>query len=62
MLRMECLNYGFSGNGKGHIEIAEALSEIKDVKMFVLDYEANATFDRLKNTLDKKYPDIIYEK
>jgi len=65
MLSMECLNYGFSGNGKGHIEIAEALSEIKDVKMFVLDYEANATFDRLKNTLDNfvkclrgKYPEV----
>ena len=52
MLGIECLNYGFSGNGKGHIEIAEALSKIKDVKMFVLDYEANATFDRLKATLD----------
>ena len=65
MLGIECLNYGFSGNGKGHIEIAEALSEIKNVKMFVLDYEANATFDRLKATLDnfvkclrKKYPTV----
>ena len=63
MLGIECLNYGFSGNGKGHIEIAEALSDIKNVKMFVLDYEANATFDRLKGTLDNfvkclrsKYP------
>ena len=62
-LGTECLNYGFSGNGKGHIEIAEALSSIKNVKMFVLDYEANATFDRLKATLDNfvnclrnKYP------
>lgn len=53
MLGTECLNYGFSGNGKGHIEIAQALSEIKNVEMFVLDYEANATFDRLKATLDK---------
>lgn len=65
MLGTECLNYGFSGNGKGHIEIAEALSEIKKVKMFVLDYEANATFDRLKATLDnfvkclrEKYPTV----
>ena len=65
MLGVECLNYGFSGNGKGHIEIAEALSEIKNVSMFVLDYEANATFDRLKATLDnfvkcirKEYPTV----
>ena len=63
MLGIECLNYGFSGNGKGHIEIAQALSEIENVGMFVLDYEANATFDRLKATLDNfvkclrsKYP------
>ncbi len=63
MLNTECLNYGFSGNGKGHIEIAEALSEIENVEMFILDYEANATFDRLKATLDNfvkclrsKYP------
>lgn len=63
MLGIECLNYGFSGNGKGHIEIAQALSKIKNVRMFVLDYEANATFDRLKATLDnfvkclrKEYP------
>lgn len=65
MLGVECLNYGFSGNGKGHIEIAEALSKIEDVKMFVLDYEANVTFDRLKATLDnfvkclrKQYPNV----
>ncbi len=65
MLGIECLNYGFTGNGKGHIEIAEALSGIKNVKMFVLDYEANATFDRLKATLDnfvkclrKAYPKV----
>ena len=64
-LGMECLNYGFSGNGKGHIEIAEALANIDNVSMFVLDYEANATFDRLKNTLDpfvnmirSKYPTV----
>ena len=38
-------------------------NEIKNVEMFVLDYEANATFDRLKATLDnfvkclrKEYP------
>lgn len=65
MLGIECLNYGFSGNGKGHIEIAETLSEIKNVKMFVLDYEANVTFDRLKATLNnfvkalrKTYPTV----
>ena len=35
MLGIECLNYGFSGNGKGHIEIAQALSGIENVRSFV---------------------------
>ena len=64
-LERECLNYGFSGNGKGHIEIAEILSSIKDVELFVLDYQANVTYDRLTVTLDpfvkmirSKYPNV----
>ena len=51
-LGYECLNFGFSGNGKGHIEVARILSKIENVKMFVLDYEANVDFTRLKATLE----------
>lgn len=51
-LGIEILNFGFSGNGKGHQEIAEILADIKDVKAYVLNYEANVVFDRLKATLD----------
>lgn len=49
----EFLNYGFSGNGRGQKEVAELLASIDDVKMYILDYEANATLDMLKNTLDE---------
>ncbi|MBR2891462.1 MAG: SGNH/GDSL hydrolase family protein [Bacilli bacterium] len=48
----EVLNFGFSGNGRGQKEIAELLSSIDNVKMFILDYEANATLPMLKDTLD----------
>jgi hypothetical protein len=64
-LGYECLNFGFSGNGKGHIEVAQILSTIENVKMFILDYEANVEFTRLKSTLKpfvaelrKKYPTV----
>lgn len=50
-LGYECLNFGFSGNGKGQIEVAEILSKIENVKMFVLNYEANVYFDQLKQTV-----------
>lgn len=59
------MNFGFSGNGKGHIEVAQILSTIENVKMFILDYEANVEFTRLKSTLKpfvaelrKKYPTV----
>lgn len=48
----EVLNFGFSGNGRGQVEIAEILGSIENVKMFILDYEANATLPMLKDTLD----------
>lgn len=61
----EFLNFGFSGNGRGQKEVAEILSSIKDVSMFILDYEANATLPMLKDTLDnfinvirKKHPTV----
>lgn len=48
----EFLNFGFSGNGRGQPEVAELLSSIENVSMFILDYEANATLTMLQNTLD----------
>ncbi len=61
----EVLNFGFSGNGRGQKEVAEILASIDDVKMYILDYEANATLPMLKDTLDnfinilrEKYPNV----
>ena len=37
----EFLNFGFSGNAFGEIELAKILKSIDDVSLFILDYEAN---------------------
>ena len=60
-MNYEILNFGFSGNGRGQKEVAEILASIKDVKMFILDYEANATLPMLQDTLDN-FINIIREK
>ncbi len=64
-LGYECLNYGFSGNGKGHPEIAEIIASIHQVKAYVINYEANVNFEDLKRTLPgfidrirKRYIDV----
>jgi lysophospholipase L1-like esterase len=41
-LNIECVNLGFSGNGRGEPEVAEAIAQIANPACFVLDYEANA--------------------
>jgi len=46
------INLGFSANGKGDPEVAEAMVEIPNPALFVLDYEANAHLEGLKNTLE----------
>lgn len=57
-LGIECLNYGFSGNGRGHEEIAEILTSLENIKMFVLCFEANATLPTMKENLPKFYKHI----
>ncbi len=42
-LNYECVNLGFSGNGKGDPEMARLISEIPDPGLIVLDYEANCS-------------------
>jgi lysophospholipase L1-like esterase len=41
-LDVEFVNLGFSGNGKGEPEIAHIINQISDVRLVILDYEANA--------------------
>ena len=65
-LDIEFINLGFSGSGLGEPIMAELMTEINNVSLFILDYDANGgcTGDLEKNmknfilTLRKKYPII----
>jgi len=50
-LDMECINFGFSGNGKGEPELAKIISTLEDISLIVLDYEANTWSGLLQETL-----------
>lgn len=53
MMKREILNFGFSGNAFGEKEVADEISKVKDVSLFVIDYEANAgTNGKLALTLE----------
>ena len=58
-LNMEFLNFGFSGNGQNHLEVAEILTEIKNPAMFILDSEANSISAELVNERVPRFLDII---
>jgi len=52
-LKREFLNFGFSGNAFGEIELIEVLSEVTPASMFIIDYEANSgTNGKLEKTLE----------
>jgi lysophospholipase L1-like esterase len=52
-LKSEFLNFGFSGNAFGEIEIARIMAKIENVKLYILDYEANGgTNGKLALTLE----------
>lgn len=62
-LNRECINLGFSGNGKLDYEIAEVMAEV-DASLFVLDYAPNVTVkqieeraERFYNIIRAKHPD-----
>ncbi|WP_235550567.1 SGNH/GDSL hydrolase family protein [Paenibacillus sp. Soil750] len=51
---LECINLGFSGNGKGEPEVARIISGIASPALLVLDYEANVqSCDQYSETLPK---------
>ena len=53
VMKREILNFGFSGNAFGEKEVANEIAKVKDVSLFVIDYEANAgTNGKLALTLD----------
>ncbi len=58
-LEMEFLNFGFSGNGQNHPEVAEVLTEIKNPALFILDSEANSISAEKVNERVPRFLDII---
>ena len=60
-LNIECINLGFSGNGRGEPEMARIFTKIKNPACIVLDYEANASDGTLERTL-KEFIDILRDK
>ena len=61
MLNRKFLNFSFSGSAQGETAIAEALAEIADPAMYILDYDANAQTDGLEATLSS-FIDILRAK
>ena len=58
------VNLGFSGNGRGEPALAHLISQISDVGLIILDYEANAsqtiidTIDPFIQIIRDKKPDV----
>lgn len=50
-LDRECVNLGFSGNGKGEPELARLIGEIPDPALIVLDYIPNVSTEEFRETL-----------
>ena len=50
-LGIECINLGFSGSGRGEPVMAELVASIPDAGCFILDYEANAGYEQLEQTM-----------
>jgi len=51
-LNRQIFNFGFSGNGRGEVQMAEFIAQVQNPGAFVLDYEANAQYEGIKNTLE----------
>lgn len=59
-------NFGFSGNGLGEKSVIDAICKIKDVEMFIIDYDANAgstgslftTLEPIVQKIRMTYPSI----
>ena len=57
----EFYNMGFSGSGKGEPAAAEILASIENPRCYILDYEANAHNEGIRNTLEN-FLDILRSK
>lgn len=51
-LNLECVNLGFSGNGRGEPELAKLIGEIEDPACLVIDYDGNCpSAEHIQDTL-----------
>jgi lysophospholipase L1-like esterase len=57
---IQFVNLGFSGNGRGEPALAHLINQIRDTRMIILDYEANAA-ETIVNTLGP-FVQILREK
>ena len=55
------INLGFSGSGRGEPVMAEVIAEIENPALLILDYDANAGVEGLRNTLSN-FIDILRAK
>ncbi|MEG1382010.1 MAG: SGNH/GDSL hydrolase family protein, partial [Ruthenibacterium sp.] len=55
-LGIEWINFGFSGNGNGETAVIQLAASIPNVRLFVVDYEANAG---LNGVLEKTFDGVI---
>ena len=59
-LNLPCVNLGFSGSGRGEPVMARLIASMDNLALIVLDYEANAGYDGLRQTLPA-FLDILRE-
>jgi GDSL-like lipase/acylhydrolase family protein/SGNH-like hydrolase/esterase family protein len=59
LLDIEMINLGFAGNGKGEPEVADLLSEISDVGLFLLDWGCNLCDPAEVNLIVPRYPEMV---
>ena len=64
-LDRECINLGFSGNGRLDYEVAQVMAEVDNPSVFVLDYVPNCTAENIREKgetffriIRKAHPDV----
>ena len=64
-LRLNYMNFGLSGAGRGETEIAEYIASFSDARLFILDWGANLLAPEHQNALERRYRNfwkVIHEK
>ncbi len=59
LLDAEVINLGFAGAGKGEAVVADALANIPDVALYILDWGANLVDPKEVNLIRDRYPYLV---